>query len=190
MILFSKKLTLKTMTPMIPQVSRGWSIALGIAMILLGLVALSDQIVATAMVATFIGVILLLGCALSLIKVFTIHGWKSHFWYAIVAIAYGVAGYVFIGRPFAAAVVFTLVLGWAILIGGIFRTFLAFKLRHHQGAGWILFSAVISIILGGLIISQWPGTGLYILGLFLGIELIFAGAGWLGLGLATKRNDA
>ena len=175
---------------MIPQVSRGWSITIGIAMILLGLIALSDQIVATAMVTTFIGIILLLGCALSLIKVFTIHGWKSHFWYAIVAVAYGVAGYVFIGRPFAAAVVFTLVLGWAILIGGIFRTFLAFKLRHHQGAGWIFFSAVISIILGALIISQWPGTGLYILGLFLGIELIFAGAGWLGLGLATKKKDA
>jgi uncharacterized membrane protein HdeD (DUF308 family) len=173
----------------IPQVSRGWSIALGIAMIILGLVAISDQIVATAMVATFIGIILLLGCSLSLIKVFTIHGWRSHFWYAIVAVAYGVAGYVFLGRPFVAAVVFTLVLGWTILISGLFRVFLAFRLRHHQGAVWILFSSIVSIILGALIISQWPGTGLYILGLFLGIELVFAGAAWLGLGLATQKGD-
>jgi uncharacterized membrane protein HdeD (DUF308 family) len=176
------------MTPIIPQVSRGWSITLGIAMILLGFVALSDQIIATSMVATFIGVILLFGCALSLVKVFTIHGWKNHFWYVIVALAYGFAGYIFIGRPFAAAIIFTLVLGWTILIGGIFRTFLAFKLRHHQGAGWILLSAIISIILGALIISQWPGTGLYILGLFLGIELVFAGAGWLGLGLTSEKK--
>ena len=173
---------------MIPQVSRGWSIAMGIAMMLLGFVALSDQIVATAAVATFIGIILLLGCAFSLIKIFTIHGWTNHFWYVFVAIAYGIAGYVFIGRPFVAAMAFTLVLGWAILISGIFRTFMAFKLRHNKGACWILFSAIISIILGGLIISQWPGTGFYILGLFLGIELIFAGAGWLGLGFSTSKE--
>jgi uncharacterized membrane protein HdeD (DUF308 family) len=51
----------------------------------------------------------------------------------------------------------------------------------------VLFSAVISIILGGLIITQWPSTGLYILGLFLGVELIFAGVGWLGLGLASEK---
>ena len=51
---------------MIPQVSRGWSIAMGIAMMILGFVALSDPIVATAAVATFIGIILLFGCAFSL----------------------------------------------------------------------------------------------------------------------------
>lgn len=174
---------------MIPKVSRGWSIAMGIAMIILGFIALSDQIIATATVATFIGIILLFGCAFSLVKLFTIQGWKSHFWYIFVALAYGFAGYIFIGRPFVAAIAFTLVLGWAILIGGIFRIFMAFKLRHNKGAGWILFSAIISIILGGLIISQWPGTGLYMLGLFLGIELIFAGAGWLGLALSTSKED-
>ena len=61
-------------------------------------------------------------------------------------------------------------------------------MRHHRGAAWVLFSAVISIVLGGLIISQWPATGLYMLGLFLGIELIFAGVGWLGLGLSSEKK--
>ncbi|OHE76348.1 MAG: hypothetical protein A3F67_06835 [Verrucomicrobia bacterium RIFCSPHIGHO2_12_FULL_41_10] len=184
----TKKLMDLPTIPKIPQISRGWSILLGIAMMILGFIALSDQVVATATVATFIGVILLFGCAFSFVKIFTIDGWASHFWYIFVSIAYGVAGYVFIGRPFEAAIAFTLVLGWVILIGGIFRTFLAFKLRHHRGAGWVLFSAIVSIILGGLIISQWPGTGLYILGLFLGIELIFAGAGWLGLALSSTKE--
>jgi uncharacterized membrane protein HdeD (DUF308 family) len=172
----------------IPPISRGWSIAGGIAMILLGFFALADQFVSTAAVATFIGVILMFATAFQLIKVFTIHGWKNHLWFALVAVVYGVAGYVFIAHPFHAAIAFTLFLGWAILIGGIFRAFLAFKIRAHQGAGWVLFSAAISVVLGGLIISQWPGSGLYILGLFLGIELIFAGVGWLGLGLSTNKS--
>jgi uncharacterized membrane protein HdeD (DUF308 family) len=173
----------------IPPISRGWAIAGGIAMIVLGCFALADQFVSTAAVATFIGIILMFGCAFQLIKLFSIHGWKSHLWYALVAIAYGVAGYVFIVHPFKAAIAFTLFLGWAILIGGIFRAFLAFKMKDHKGAGWILFSAAISILLGGLIISQWPYTGLYILGLFLGIELIFGGIGWLGLGLSAPKNS-
>ena len=157
-------------------------------MILLGFIALGDQLVATAAIATFIGFILMFACAFQLIKLFTISGWKSHLWYSLVASAYGIAGYVFIAHPFKAAIAFTLFLGWAILIGGIFRAFLAFKMRHHKGAGWVLFSAAISVILGGLIISQWPGTGLYMLGLFLGIELIFAGVGWLGLGLSAEKK--
>ena len=172
----------------VPPISRGWAIAGGISMILLGFFALGDQLVSTAAVATFIGFILMFGCAFHLIKVFTIGDWKSHFWFALVSVAYGVAGYVFIAHPFKAAIAFTLFLGWAILIGGIFRIFFAFKMRHHKGASWVLFSAVISIILGGLIISQWPGTGLYMLGLFLGIELIFAGVGWLGLGLSSAKK--
>jgi len=158
-------------------------------MMLLGFFALTYEIVTTAAVATFIGCILMFGCAFHLVKTFTIGGWKSHLWYGLVAVAYGVAGYVFIAHPFRAAIAFTLFLGWAILIGGVFRTFLAFKMRHHRGAAWILFSAMISIILGGLIISGWPSTGLYMLGLFLGIELIFAGVGWLGLGLSTPKNS-
>ena len=158
-------------------------------MILLGFFALGDQLLFTALTANLIGILLMFGCAFQLVKVFTNTGWRSHLWSIIVAVAYGVAGYVFIAHPFKAAIAFTLFLGWAILIGGIFRTFLAFKLRHHKGAGWILFSAAMSLILGGLIISQWPTTGLYILGLFLGIELIFAGAGWLGLGLSSPRKQ-
>ena len=173
----------------VPPISRPWAIAGGFAMILLGFFALGDQLLFTALTANLIGILLMFGCAFQLVKVFTITGWRSHLWYIIVAVAYGVAGYVFIAHPFKAAIAFTLFLGWAILIGGIFRTFLAFKLRHHKGAGWILFSAAMSLILGGLIISQWPTTGLYILGLFLGIELIFAGAGWLGLGLSSPRKQ-
>lgn len=171
---------------MIPQVSRGWTIFLGLLMMLLGLVSLTNQFVATITVTTFIGIILMLGAALSLVKIFSIDGWQNHIWYLVVSLAYGIAGFVFIARPFEAALAFTFVLGWAILVGGIFRIFMAFKLRHHRGAAWVLFSAVVSIILGGLIISQWPVTGLYILGLFLGVELIFAGAGWLGLGLSSS----
>lgn len=173
----------------LPPISRGWAIVAGIAMILLGFFALGDQLFFTQLTATLIGVILMFGCAFQLMKVFTISGWKSHLWYAIVALVYGIAGYVFIAHPFRAAIAFTLFLGWAILIGGVFRAFLAFKMRHHKGSGWIFFSAAISLILGVLIISQWPAAGLYILGLFLGIELIFAGVGWLGLGLSAPKNS-
>lgn len=171
---------------MIPQVSRGWSIFLGLAVMLLGFIALSHQLLATAMVTSFMGILLLLGCSFSLIKIFTIHGWGNHFWYIVVAIAYGVASFVFLTQPVQAAIAFTFILGWAILISGIVRVFMAFKLRHHHGAGWVLFSAIVSIILGGLILSQWPSTGIYILGLFFGSRAYLCRSWVVGLGLDNK----
>ena len=130
-----------------PPVSRPWAIAGGFAMILLGFFAIGDQLLFTALTANLIGILLMFGCAVQIMKVFTITGWKSHLWYLLVAVAY------------------------------------------DKGAAWVFFSALMSLILGGLIIAQWPYTGLYILGLFLGIELIFAGAGWLGLGLSSPKKQ-
>jgi hypothetical protein len=46
--------------------------------------ALTYEIITTAAVATFIGVILMIGCAFQLMKVFTVGSWKSHLWYAVV----------------------------------------------------------------------------------------------------------
>jgi len=55
---------------------------------------------------------------------------------------------------------------------------------------WVALSAVITLLLGVLILARWPVNSVYILGLFLGIDLIMAGAGWIGLGLGLHRVPA
>ena len=53
---------------------------------------------------------------------------------------------------------------------------------------WVVVSGVITVLLGLIILAHWPVSSLYILGLFLGIDLIFAGAGWIAVGVGLARR--
>ncbi len=68
------------------------------------------------------------------------------------------------------------------------RIVLAFNMRDEMP--WIRVAAwgVITFLLGLIILAHWPVSGLYILGLFLGMDLIIAGVGRIGLGVGLKRH--
>ena len=68
------------------------------------------------------------------------------------------------------------------------RILLAFSMQKATPWVWVLLSGVITLLLGLIIVAHWPVSGVYILGLFLGIDLLFAGAGWIGIGLGVKRH--
>jgi uncharacterized membrane protein HdeD (DUF308 family) len=53
---------------------------------------------------------------------------------------------------------------------------------------WVALSGAITLLLGLLIVARWPVNSVYILGLFLGIDLIMAGTGWISLGLSLRRR--
>ena len=55
---------------------------------------------------------------------------------------------------------------------------------------WIAISGVITLLLGLIVVSHWPVSSLYTLGIFLGVNLVFAGAGWVGLGLGLRQRAA
>jgi uncharacterized membrane protein HdeD (DUF308 family) len=86
-----------------------------------------------------------------------------------------IAGIVLLIYPFAGVVTLTLVLGVFIFTDGVLRVIQAFQIRPMPKWGWTLFNGILSIILGILIWSQWPFDALWILGLFMGISLIFNG---------------
>jgi uncharacterized membrane protein HdeD (DUF308 family) len=65
---------------------------------------------------------------------------------------------------------------------------MAFYMRQEMPWAWVAISGVITILIGLIILNQWPVSSLYVLGLFLGIDLVFAGAGWIGLGLGLRRT--
>jgi uncharacterized membrane protein HdeD (DUF308 family) len=67
------------------------------------------------------------------------------------------------------------------------RIFLAFSMKRETPWIWVLLSGVITLLLGLLILAHWPVSSLYILGVFLGIDLIMAGAAWIGLGFGLRR---
>jgi uncharacterized membrane protein HdeD (DUF308 family) len=87
-----------------------------------------------------------------------------------------------------AAALLTFVLGISLLASGIMRIILAFGMK--EGMPWlgVALSGAITLLLGIVILAHWPVSSIFILGMFLGIDLVFAGAGWIGVGLGLRRQ--
>jgi uncharacterized membrane protein HdeD (DUF308 family) len=68
------------------------------------------------------------------------------------------------------------------------RVVLALSMQQAMPWVWVLLSGIVTFLLGLLIVAHWPVSSLYILGLFLGIDLVIAGAGWIGIGLGLRRR--
>lgn len=169
----------------------GWFVALGIIMIVAGMIALGSSyglVVGTLISVYYIGAMMIVGGIAQIFHAFSVKGWGGFFFWLLDGILYLAAGVLAFTQPDLAATVLTLLLGISLIVGGIFRVIAAFQMRPATGWGWILFSAIIAIILGIEITVQWPINSLWILGLFLGVDLLFNGFSILMLGFGLKKK--
>jgi uncharacterized membrane protein HdeD (DUF308 family) len=91
-----------------------------------------------------------------------------------------------VSNPGAALATMTMVLAIYLVISGVFEVMMAFQIKPVKGWGWALFSGVISILLGAMIWSQFPVSGLWTVGTLIGIKLFFSGWTLLMFGLTAR----
>ena len=168
------------------QKNWGWLLALGILFIVLGTIGLGMTAFLTLASVLFFGVLLLIGGIAQAIEVFKAKGWKSIAWHMFIGLLYLVAGATVITDPLGASIALTLVIGVAILVAGVMRVMMAFQIKGTKGWGWTLASGVISVILGLMILAEWPVSGLWIIGLFVAIEMIVHGWSCVFIALAAR----
>ncbi len=163
----------------------GW----GIALVLLGLLAISYSTFATLASIITLGIVLLFAGILVIMDAF--HFWKgkgsSFFLQLLMGLLYLLVGLSFILSPMLGSLSLTFLMGTLFVILGIYRIFGSFSFGL-PGKGWILCSGIITLLLGILILTGWPSTGLYIIGLFLGIDLLFLGMNYIMIALALKNT--
>jgi uncharacterized membrane protein HdeD (DUF308 family) len=104
----------------------------------------------------------------------------------LIGILYVVVGYTLVDKPVQQAVILALILAAFLIVSGIFRIVAALALRFHNW-GWVLLNGMISVVLGVMINKGWPETSLFIIGLFVGIEMLFNGIAWVMFSLALRR---
>ncbi|MGE4371884.1 MAG: HdeD family acid-resistance protein [Xanthobacter sp.] len=167
----------------------GWFVVLGIIFVLLGFFALSRPLLSTLAVTLYVGALLLVGGVVQVIHAFRARGWGSFIYWLLAGVLYIVAGGLTMYRPVAGASIITIFIGAALAVEGIFRLFAGFSSRAGRGWGWIVFSGLISLILGLLIISGWPTDTVEILGIFLGVDLVFTGVGAFFFGLSLRQQS-
>jgi uncharacterized membrane protein HdeD (DUF308 family) len=166
----------------------GWIVALGIVYVAAGFVALGSVVFTTVATVFVVGIMMMIAGIAEVINAFQIKSWGKFMLWLLLGVLYIVAGLVTCENPLLAGALLTLLLGFSLLASGIARIVLALSMKGGAPWVWVVLSGIITFVLGLVILAHWPVSGLYVLGLFLGINLIFAGMSWIGVGFGLRRS--
>jgi uncharacterized membrane protein HdeD (DUF308 family) len=166
--------------------SWGWYLALGIVLIVIGTIAIGSTFVMTIASVFFFGWLLIIGGVMEVIHAFWHKRWAGFFLDLLTGILYVVAGWMMVTNPGESALLLTLIIAMFLVFEGVFRIVAALAARYPHW-GWVLFNGVISFLLGILIWWQWPYSGLWVIGLFVGIEMLLNGWSLVMLSLASRK---
>ena len=165
----------------------GWFVALGVAMLIFGGIAFGNLMIATVASVYWVGAMMLVAGIAELIHAFGVKTWGRFFYWLLSGVLYALAGIFAFINPLLASAVLTLLLACALFASGVLRTWVGLSHRPESGWGWIVAAGVITALAGVVIALRWPMNSLWVLGLFLAIDLIFQGWSLIALGLALRR---
>lgn len=165
----------------------GWFLASGIGLVLVGLLAIGSSVFTTLFTVSFLGVLLAVAGIIEIVYAFWARRWGGFFVQLVMGVLYTLTGLLILWNPGAAAVALTLLMAIMFIVSGIAKIVGSLMGRFPHW-GWVLVSGIISVLLGGLILGEWPYSGLWVIGLFVGIDLIFYGWAWILLALGAKDS--
>jgi uncharacterized membrane protein HdeD (DUF308 family) len=165
----------------------GWSVVLGILMIVAGIIAIAAPLMAGVVVVIIVGWMAIFNGGAQLFYAFAGHEAKHRWLEVILAILYIIAGIYLLVHPLGGLLALTLLIGCLLMVYGIFAIILAFRMKPVAGWGWVLFDGIITLLLGVLIYIHWPGTSDFVIGTLIGISFIVSGVTRLMLSFAVRR---
>jgi len=168
----------------------GWIVALGVVYVVAGVIALGSVVMATVATVIVVGIMMIVAGVAEVINAFQVRTWGRFLFWLALGVLYIIAGFVAFESPLLTAVWLTLFLGAALVASGLVRIFLGFNMREGMPWIWVVASGVITLLLGLIILAHWPNSAFYTLGIILGVDLVFAGASWIGLGMGLRQAAA
>jgi uncharacterized membrane protein HdeD (DUF308 family) len=163
----------------------GWFLLLGIAQIVLGTIALGEAVFMTIFSVSFLGWLLIISGVMSILHAFKERGWDGFIGDLLTGLLYAIVGFLAVSNPVQAAASLTLIIAMFLLISGAFRIVEAL-IGNFPHRMWVLLNGVITLVLGFMILRQWPSSAPWVIGLFVSIEMIFYGWSLVMLALAGK----
>jgi uncharacterized membrane protein HdeD (DUF308 family) len=165
-----------------------WFLVMGIALVVLGSIAIGWACLTTITIAAtwLFGFLLLAAGIGEIIHSFTVGKWSGTLVHLLIGLLYGVVGFMMINDPADSAITLTKIIAIFMVIGGLFR--IVASLSHRfPGWQWVLLNGGITLMLGVLIYKNLPESGLWFIGLYLGIDMILNGWSWIALAIALKQ---
>ena len=164
----------------------GWFVAIGAVLAFMGFVGLVFAGALSVITVIFVGWMFLIGGVLEVGHAVFRKGWQG-FWLDLLSgVLTLLAGLFILLRPIEGLGVLTMLLGILFLIGGIFRIAAGVAMNNPY-RGWFILHGVISLILGGFILADWPKSALWVIGTFVAIDLLVSGLRLVSFGMEVKK---
>jgi uncharacterized membrane protein HdeD (DUF308 family) len=166
-----------------------WFLALGIALMILGTIALI--LIPAARIATVmvLGWLMVFSGIVEAVHGFQVRGWGGMLLHAIAGILGMLIGLLIVTHPVAGALAWTLLFASFFTVIGLFRVIAAIELKFPNW-GWVVFDGLVTLLLGILLWAEWPASGFWFLGLSIGISLLLRGWSHVMLAMAVRRVPA
>ena len=165
----------------------GGSIVWAILLIVFGFLAIALPLGTSLGVVMIVAWLLILSGGFQFVHAFQSQGAGHIAWKLLVAVVYLIAGIYFLMHPLLGLASFTLALAFFFVAEGVMDLIAYFQNRSAEGAGWILFDGIITLILGILVWRHWPSSSGWVIGTLVGISLLMTGTTRLMLSLAARR---
>lgn len=166
----------------LPHMPWGLPIALGVVLIILGCLAMSFAFATSLATVYVFGIFFLIGGVMEIVGAIVARPWRSSVLHLLAGVLYVVVGVLVVAHPFQAMVGVTLVLAVFFLVGGLMRMVFAVS-ELFPNWGWVFLNGVITLLLGIFIWRRWPWDSFWVIGVFMGVELLFSGWWWVMVGL-------
>jgi uncharacterized membrane protein HdeD (DUF308 family) len=153
----------------------GWSVFMGILTAAVGVVMILYPLATAAASTVFVGSALIVAGVAQLIFAFASATAGGFFLKILLGILYGIAGVSLVASPGIGVVTLTAVLGAMLIAEAVFETFMAFSLPAGGGRGGFLVNALFSLLLGVMILAQWPISSVWAIGTMVGVAVFING---------------
>ena len=164
----------------------GWLVALGVVTVIAGVLAIGSPLASGLLVVVILGIAMTIGGVTRTIGTFS----AGSFGQGALAFIGGIltfgAGLMLVARPGIGLATLTLMLGGYLVLDGISSGVLAFRVRPEKGWGWMLFSAAMGVVLGFLLLREWPLSGQWAIGTLVGLNLVLTGISLVSVGSAAR----
>lgn len=163
------------------------AILVGAIFVFAGIFVLGDLVAATVISTMLIGALLLVAGVSEIFQAFSTQHWRGFVLRVLVGFLYAVCGIMLLTDPARASVILTLVFALSLIASGCVRVVQAFQYWEVFGP-LLLISGLIGIAAGLVILAKWPISGLWVLGLVVGIDLLSHGIWWLFFGGQLRQE--
>jgi uncharacterized membrane protein HdeD (DUF308 family) len=171
------------------ELRRTWKalMAIGIAAIVIGCIAIIIPAAFSVGTAIFIGWILMIVGAFLVAAAFNAPTVGSVLLRLVWAFLTIIVGFWLVIEPHNGTLTLTFVLGIYFLFMGVTRIAVAFASRGQRGAGLVGLSGFAGLLIGILVLAKLPSSADWAIGLLVGIDLIFVG--WMLVSIALVGKD-